>query len=157
MNINKLAESINIHNLPNVLAKDRNKLPNNVGGCYFVKSKDVLLYIGQTSQEGGFRNRWSAHHRYQQIMQFVNPTIAYYICSDDIALDLERALIELHSPLLQNTAVPVIQSINAASSLQKTDTERNTEALNNITYRLANIESQIQNCTRLLTQLSVRN
>lgn len=108
--ITDLIKEININKLPFVSIDDRNNLPNDYGGCYFVVSKNILLYIGQTTQDGGFRNRWSGHHRLQQMLQFVEVKIHYYKCSDDLALELEGALIKIHNPLLQNTKVPTFST-----------------------------------------------
>ena len=142
-NIQNLAKTIDINKLPFVLIDDRNNLPNDNGGCYFVKSKNTLLYIGQTTQDGGFRNRWSGHHRLQQMLQFVNVKIHYYICSDDIALELEGTLIKLYDPLLQNTKVPSFSNSKVGLLEQKNILQINPVVVDDLILKIDSMQKEL--------------
>lgn len=98
-----LAKQIDIDELPYVLMVNKDKLPDGPG-VYFIESRNVILYIGMS--ETSLLNRHKQHHRSHQIeSQFVDPKIIYYSCSEDVARDLETALIKQYNPLLQNTKI----------------------------------------------------
>lgn len=101
--IQQLANSIIITDLPSVLLKDRNNLPD-TPGVYFIESRNSILYVGMS--ENSLHQRFVQHHRTHQIeSQFVDPKIYFYTASEDSVRELESALIQRFNPLLQNTKV----------------------------------------------------
>lgn len=94
MNVN----SIDPLSLPSLPLKNRRSLPN-CPAVYFVLAGERILYIGRAIN---LAQRWAAHHRWNQLLQFDTLVkIAWIECSEVQLLDeIEAALIEQFNPEL---------------------------------------------------------
>ena len=130
--IKEIADEIIISELPYVSVANRSKLPNSTG-VYFVVSRNVLLYIGVTTNS--FSTRWSQHHILTQVLQFYKPVIHYFVSSESVAIELESVLIaKYNNSLLQNTAVPNITDSNnvVEQLIERGDTKVLTQLLEEV-------------------------
>lgn len=82
------------------VATGRNKLPE-ISGVYIVYVGKRLLYVGQTSN---LRNRIRSHHRLPQFVE-LNARMAWFEEGDRDRITLERELIDLLDPELNNSSV----------------------------------------------------
>lgn len=94
MNVN----SIDPLSLPSLPLKNRRSLPN-CPAVYFVLAGERILYIGRAIN---LAQRWAAHHRWNQLLQFDTLVkIAWIECSEvQLLNEIEAALIEQFNPEL---------------------------------------------------------
>lgn len=90
--------NINPLKLPSLPLAERSHLPS-CPAIYFVMQDNCILYIGQTVN---LTQRWTAHHKWSQLVKMDVPIrIAWLECSDKILLtQIEAALISQFTPKL---------------------------------------------------------
>jgi hypothetical protein len=96
--------SINPWALPKVDITELRKLPAKPG-VYFALFNDQLLYIGITSVS--LKQRWARHHRHGDLSSVKGVQIAYLVssCTFEQLQEIERGLISLLNPVLNNGPV----------------------------------------------------
>ena len=95
-------QTIDLSTLPSLPLANRRQLPN-CPAIYFVMEGDRILYIGSSSK---LAQRWTAHHRYNQLKGMESIRLAWFECSDTSLLaEIEKALIEWFNPLMNGSAV----------------------------------------------------
>jgi hypothetical protein len=86
---------------------DRKDLPEEAG-IYFVINDLDFIYLGITTKS--LRQRWAAHHRFQQIKKIAPASLIFYCLSNGIESDdllrLEKQLIQRLTPRLNSSVVP---------------------------------------------------
>ncbi|NEO87913.1 MAG: GIY-YIG nuclease family protein [Spirulina sp. SIO3F2] len=96
-------ENLNLATLPSVPLEKRTQLPS-ISGIYFALDADgVVHYIGRSVD---IQQRWTQHHRLNQLSAMHSPRIAYLQVSDTSLLPaIEEALIEWFKPSLNGALV----------------------------------------------------
>jgi GIY-YIG catalytic domain len=97
-------EKINLSTLPFVSLDCRKDLPECPGIYFVVDNAGTVQYIGRSNN---IRQRWSRHHRYNQLKMLESVVVAWLQVSDSLLLSsIEIALIEYFQPLLNNQVTP---------------------------------------------------
>jgi len=102
--------------LPFVPLPDHRLLPEHPSIYFAIDAAGVVQYIGQSIN---LRQRWSQHHRFNQLKVLGGIRIAYLSCDVDLLWQIEEALIAYFQPVLNGQAAP-IQPIDGLSGLVNT-------------------------------------
>lgn len=87
--------------LPSLPLSERGSLPS-VPAVYFTYCGRTILYIGRTSC---LSRRWVGHHRSQQLQQMGAVAIAWLVTPPASLRKVERRMIQVFSPRLNETPV----------------------------------------------------
>jgi len=94
---------IDFSTLPSLPLASRSGLPT-CPAVYFVMEGDRILYIGRT---GNLQQRWSSHHRWQQLKGIESVRLAWLECTQpELLSTIEEALIEQFCPPLNGSPAP---------------------------------------------------
>lgn len=100
--------------LPWVSTDELDLLPEDPG-VYFVMSAGKVIYVGKAQN---LMRRWMSHHRLDQVRLVGDADIHYAVVAvEDVGM-LEVEMIELFSPLLNNTRSPVNPLIEMAEPVK---------------------------------------
>lgn len=91
---------ISIGNLPFVTFDNRKKLPPFTAIYFALSPTNDVLYIGRSSQ---LKVRWQSHHRIPDLEKMQCASIAWFECKEDELEPLERSLIDMYQPSLNDT------------------------------------------------------
>lgn len=91
-------ESIDLATLPSVALCDRSALPTAPAIYFCLGAEGEVLYIGKTIN---LMQRWTAHHRYNQLKNIKNVRLSWLECSDiSLLAEIEKSLIHWFDPPL---------------------------------------------------------
>lgn len=107
-------EVINPFSLPHLPLTDLKQLPARPA-VYFALKDEQVLYIGQSVN---LQQRWTTHHRWQQLVKTEGDIrIAWLECSDiSLLTEIERALIEHFIPPLNGSPLPKLSRVGATKT-----------------------------------------
>lgn len=95
---------IDVATLPSMPLTNHKRIPP-ISAIYFCLDENrQILYIGQTEN---LRKRWQAHHRYTQLKQLGNISLAWVPCKTEELEATEKHLIEVFQPSLNYSKVSV--------------------------------------------------
>ncbi len=136
---------IQIDELPSVELVDRGSLPETPSIYFAVDEQGVIQYIGRSVNP---RQRWNRHHRQHQFDDIGGVKIAYIDCPEALLNEVEDALIDWFSPVLNRTQTFSPKLHQSIVPLQHKQSPKNS-----IQWKLRQVMADRQMTNRALAEL----